>query len=150
MARVFIDVNLFSAAWFEPVLSELSRAKAVRFAYSEQKQMIAEHEKVRKALTFYKTMGERKQRDDVPGDTCQKRIKELEAHPNWIKNKASCNDSHIFSLVYELPTPYVFSADTKIAACRGCMQNVVSNKYCDFIIISKQDTYNEHRQKILK
>ncbi len=150
MARVFVDVNLFSTDWFRTILeADLVPNKAVRFVYSDDSITSKEHEKAKKAATFYKLMGMQGRRDDVGKADCEKHQTILQSLSEW-QDEGACDDPHIFSMVYNKPTGYVFSSDTRIAKCRDCIRKVVENRYCDFIVIAKGTTYLEHRHDITR
>jgi hypothetical protein len=65
-------------------------------------------------------------------------------HPTLFRS-----DFPIFSLVHKAPTKYLFPAGKTIAHCRKRRNKVLGNRYCDFIIVAKEMTYNEHRQYVL-
>lgn len=148
MARVFIDVHMFSVEWFNKVLPELIRAESVRFSYGLTRKLLGEQEKVKKALEFYKLMGALGKRDDADQAEIERRVEFLEAHESWISCGA-CDDPHIFAIVFAKPTRYVFSQDARIATCRSVMTQVVDNRYCRFRLVGNEANYLEHRPHIL-
>lgn len=150
MARVFVDVSVVSHSWFTPrILTELIDNKAVRFTYTKFGQLAKEHEQSKKFGQLMKRLSDQGRTDNVSEEQAKLHTVKLTSLQNW-KNNPACDDPHIFALVYEKPTNYVFSADMRIAQCRDCMNKIVDNRYCDFIVIAKEETYTEHRQKILK
>lgn len=154
MARVFIDVNMFSLDWFKPVLSELVASKSVNFAFSGSAMMTSELDKVRQGLQFYKTAGQLR---DTSGRSrrVDASVSELERQERIISNQqcfidsSDCDDPHIFALIYTKPTPFVFSTDVRLARCRDHINQYMQARYCGFIVVSSADVYNKHRQHIL-
>ncbi|QIZ82107.1 hypothetical protein [Thalassovita gelatinovora] len=149
MARVFLDVNLFGQEWFGPIKVELQECSSVRFSYSRVQKLLDEHQKNVKAKTFYQIMSQLNRVDVADSNAVQKRMDKLQENKKW-KNEKDCDDPHIFAIVYEMPTPYVFSSDTDMANCRRCIQNSVDSKFCQFIVIASDAIYRKHRQKVLK
>lgn len=153
MARVFVDVNIFSDAWFSPVLGDLIKSKNVQFVFGTSALFQEEQGRVRKALELYKILGQMK-----AGNGQRKRIdveaEELERHQAYIDaqqcfiGSADCDDPHIFALLYLKPTHFVFSNDARLAACRDHINQFVDSRYCDFIIISAAATYAVHKHAI--
>jgi hypothetical protein len=148
MARVFLDVNAFSASWFLDVVDELIKSPAVRFAYSPVSKLLDEHEKNFKIRQFYKSVLDMGRRDDADADAVAERMEFLEGLDEWKKEK-DCDDPHIFALIYEKPTRYVISSDEDMANCRGCIRRVVDKRYCGFIVVSRKNIYETHRHSIL-
>ena len=146
--RVFIDVNVFGDEWFQTILSELVETDCVRFSYSEVDKLTHELEKVSQALKFYKLMGEMNRRDSAESTQVQSQIEYLESHVSW-RNEASCDDPHIFAIVREIATQYIFTNDKRIAKCRGCMNRVIDKRYCSFKLVTNLANYKSSRHKIL-
>lgn len=145
MARVLIDTCVFGQSWFVKVVEDLISNPKVRFAYTPHGKMTQEHNL--KLASFYKRLGDIKRRDDVPERAAERHIKALETSETW-KSEEACDDPHIFAVVRELPTPFVFTSDTRIAKCRTCMQRVIDSRYCDFRLISRKANYDEKRAEI--
>jgi hypothetical protein len=154
MARAFLDVNMFSERWFIPVREELLRSKNLVFTFSQSSSFIREFSRCTDGLKFYKLVGElrtssgEKRRFDVD----PARVEEQENFVNsqhCFVNAQECDDPHIFSLIYNKPTRYIFSMDTRLAQCRSIIQNQLDNRYCNFIVISDLETYKVHRQAII-
>lgn len=154
MARVFIDCHMFSEAWFAHPLEELIKSPKVIFVFGLSKKHNEERSKVRKALEFYKLVGNLKSADGATRriDTT---AAELDPHEEFLSSQQCfddcnhCDDPHIFALVYLKPTRYVFSKDARIAKCRSHINKTIDNKYCRFSIILNLALYNRHKQKIL-
>lgn len=155
MARVFIDAHLFSESWFKAPLSEMLGCKNVTFTYGESQQILREMARVRQALGFYKMVGSLKTASNKSRREDAGRV-DLEHHQKYLQgedcyNKCThCDDAHIFSLVYVKPTPYIFSNDHRMAKCRDVINKHIDKRYCNFIIISDNNTYKNHRGGIFK
>lgn len=149
MARVFVDVSIVSQEWFKSkTLVELIASQAVRFTYTKCGKLADEHEQSKKFGYLMKRLSDQGRTDIVSEEQAQFHADKLTKLQKWQEQQA-CDDAHIFALVYEKPTRYIFSADMRIAKCRDCLNQFVENRYCDFIVIGKEDVYIQHRQKIL-
>lgn len=148
MARVYLDVSVFGQGWFQEALPELVACGHVRFSLSRAKQMTGEIQRVRKLAELLGVMS-RKNRVDLVRAEIGPAIQALENHPEWV-NYAACDDPHIFALVYNLPTKYIFSQDHRLAQCRGYMNRFVDSRFCSFIVISDLSAYRSHRNLILR
>jgi predicted nucleic acid-binding protein len=149
VARVLIDTHMFSVDWFKSILSEMVDSPKVVFVFSNCAKGIQEISKVRKAFEFRKLMtNTRRVREAPPIET--------ETHFNILMNNKQfkkcndCDDPHIMAAIYLNPTKFVFSKDTRMAKCRKHLSGKIDKRYCNFIVISKIDLYNEHRPHILK
>jgi len=150
MARVFVDVSIVSQDWFKArVLTELVQNRAVRFTYSKFGKLAEEHENAKRFGLLMKRLSDQGRTDNVSAESSDVHVEKLTSLKNW-QDEGACDDPHIFALIYEKPTKYVFSADQRIARCRDCINKVVENRYCDFILITREATYIEHKQNILK
>lgn len=154
MARVYLDCNIFSQAWFSGVLRELIENRNVTFTYCEGTKINAELSRVRQALTFYKAIGAQKtasgksRRVDAPPSEVEKHELILRAVPKYISCR-HCDDAHIFALVYVKPTKYIFSTDNRMAKCRGVLNQTIDKRYCDFIVLTDDSIYRTHKVSIL-
>lgn len=148
MARVLIDCHMFSSGWFGPILNELQSMDGVIFIYSEEVKLQSEYEKVRIALQFIKIMKDKGRVIEVDSIATKLRRETIEAQELWT-SCSSCDDSHIFAVVYESRLKYVFSKDKRIASCRNVINRVLDNRYCQFIVVSSDDIYRKHRHRIL-
>jgi len=154
MARAFVDINVFSEDWFSPILKELMTSKNVIFTYGHSEDFDREFGKARKALEFYKLIGQlktsrgEKRRLDVSSEEIEPQIQYLLGQQCFVESK-DCDDPHIFSLIYAKPTKYVFSMDMRMARCRDHINRSIDNRYCDFIVIGDADIYRRHRQAIM-
>lgn len=149
MARVFIDPHMFGEQWFLEIKGDLVRAPSVRFAYSGLRQEGLELSKKRAALEFFQLMGKAKKRDDANPEVCERNQGELISNGGWLSNRSTCDDPHIFSLVKTLPTPYVFSCDSRMASCRDCLSGNLDSEYLRFSIIQTRQIYLRLKQSIL-
>lgn len=154
MARVHIDVNMISVAWFTPVLEELIKCDRVQFVVGNSATFKKELGKARKLLQVYRVLRDMR----AVGNNLKKldaNIAELERHEAFIAGQScfiassDCDDPHIFALVHAKPTKYVFSTDKRLASCRDYINNHVDSRYCKFIVVSALGVYQEHRQAIL-
>ena len=148
MARVFIDCHMFSQEWFKTVLKELVDKDSVMFVYGGSSRLANELARVRDALRFFKLVGDLRRRIDADVIEIERHIRIIEADKNY-KTCQECDDSHIFSIIYVKPTPYVFSMDARMARCRDKINKTLDKRYCNFIVISDVDVYNCHKVHIL-
>lgn len=153
MARTLLDINVFSEEWFAPILKELLQNKNVTFLYGASQDFKREIGKARKALDFYKLVGQMKtvsggrRRLDVNAEDIDEHVEYLSGQ-QCFADSGDCDDPHIFSIIYNKPTKYVFTMDMRIARCRNHINQYVDNRYCDFIVIGSADVYMRHRQSI--
>lgn len=154
MARALLDINVFSEEWFAPILKELADSKNVVFLYGKSEEFKREIGKARKALEFYKIIGQMKTSNGV----CRRldvSAEDINVHVDYLSrqqcfaNSGDCDDPHIFSIIYSKPTRYLFTMDMRIARCRNHIIKYVDNRYCDFIVIGSADVYMQHRQSIV-
>lgn len=149
MSRVLIDVSALSLSWFKSeAWPELANAKGVVFLYSEHAKYSEEVKKTPALLYFLKLMGEKGRRLDVDKERCENLSSALEANAAW-KGEGACDDPHLFSIVHEKPSAYVFTSDHRIAKCRNCIRRHVSKEYCKFKTITRQKAYSAHRRSII-
>lgn len=148
MARVVIEPHMFGEEWFSPVKEELVKCSNVRFAYCGIDKERNEISKVRDAARFFKLMGDLKRRDDAHLPTASRHFEEVTQHAVW-KSNGCCDDGHLFALVKALPTPYVFSKDHRLAACRDCLAGNLDSSFTRFSVISTQATYQANRNNIM-
>lgn len=139
---------MFGQGWFQAMLPELVGSDHVRFSYSKAKHMAGEISRVRK-LTELLSIMSRLNRVDLVKGNIDRSIRDIETHPAWMTS-AACDDPHIFALVYNMPTRYIFSQDHRLAQCRGHMNRFIDSRFCAFIVISDLDAYRDHRYSILK
>jgi hypothetical protein len=148
MARVFLDVCAASADWFDDIARELVEEEKVRFSYSPVGKLLEEHSNNTKIRDFYKAVRDMGRRDDADATAVQSRMDYLEGIKAW-RSEKDCDDPHIFAIVFEKPTRFVISKDDDMANCRGCINKVVENRYCNFVIISRRASYDSHRHESL-
>lgn len=154
MARVFVDPHMFSESWFKAVLPELVKCPKVVFVFGLSEKHLEERGRVRQALEFYKIVGYLRSPDGEGRrvDVLKSDLDEHEDFLNGTKCFVDCDDCdapHIFALVFVKPTPYIFSMDARMAKCRGVINKNVDKKYCQFIIVSKDKIYKDHRPAIM-
>lgn len=149
MTRVFVDCHMFSVDWFvKDVLPDLVRSQNVLFTYGEATCFKDELSRTRKALEFYKRMGQIKKRADVDTKEMERHVLIVKACPTYA-NCNDCDDPHVFALCYIKPTPYIFSEDARMARCRTLINTVLDNRYCNFAVIRTKPVYDIHRGAIL-
>lgn len=119
----------------------------VTFLYSGCKKNIEELRKTPKLLEFLKQMKTLGRRDDASSEDCETHINSLNAKGEWAAEK-SCDDPHIFAMIYEKPTRFVFTTDACLATCRNYMRATIDQRYCNFILIKTRTNYNKHRPDI--
>ncbi len=154
MVRVYIDPHMFGRDWFNEVLDSMVESGNVKFVYCASEAVLAEASKVRSALKFYKLMGSAKGKDGKPlrDDVCKNLFKkrmEIVQSVKCYESNESCDDAHIFSIVYLKNVRFVFSCDHRLGRCRDSIRQVVSKKYCRFAILSTQAVYDRHSRSIL-
>lgn len=148
MARVFLDVNVFSESWFAPILRELVGAREVLFVYSPVKKLDGELARAVKLAEFLKIASSMNKVVVADPDETQAHMDYLEAQDRW-GAEAACDDPHIFAIVYVRGVRFVFSMDRRIARCRGTINQAIDARYCGFIVIDREVTYRAHRASIL-
>ena len=149
MSLIFVDVSATSMAWFRGALIELSDNVNVKFLFSDIKKYKEELEKAPKLANLLKLMKQVGRRVDADKDRSEHHAVYLTGLAEW-KSEAACDDEHIFAMIYEKPTKFIFSSDVRIAKCRGCINKVVDKRYCGFIVISDEVVFNAKKPEILK
>lgn len=150
MARVFIDVSIFGFSWFKETLFELRNCSHVKFVVSRDRKMLGEIERATKLAQFHQLMAAQNRLEVVPAASAGPRVEFLESHPAWTANHKVCDDPHIFAMVFERPTRYIFSNDDRLARCRNRLNRSIDHRYCGFIVIHDATTYMRHRSRILR
>lgn len=147
MSRVFIDTSVVGESWFSDIVQEMLKSKKIRFAYTEHPKLSGEEDRCRKLRQLYQIAGKIGIRDDIDVSECDKHVNFLNGLTEWINEKA-CNDPHVFAMTFIKPIQYVFTSDTSMAKCRGCLSGVVDAKYCGFRLIASKDNYDSNRHLI--
>jgi hypothetical protein len=148
MARVFVDVSLFGEGWFQVARRDFDTAPAVKLVYAGVEKLEKEHEKALSVKRYFKLMADRGRVEFLDFVEVQRHIDLLESHVVW-RGEESCDDPHIFAIVFSRATPFVFSTDKRIAKCRGCLRGEVDSRYCRFVVISNERVYDRHKRQIL-
>ncbi|MFL5014414.1 hypothetical protein [Rhizobium sp.] len=148
MATVLLDVSASSKEWFKDALDEMSKAKNVKFLYTDQPKYRNEIARVFALAQFLKLMAQKGRRVDVDARECQEYIDNLERNPKWTGSGA-CDDPHLFAMVALKPTRYIFTDEHRISKCRGCMV-ATHAQMCAFKAIRTQAVYKKHRSRIFK
>ena len=149
MARITIDPQAFGEAWFTEVVKELVDSPNVRFSYSGLPKEGGELSACRKALEFFKKIGDLNRRDDAHRATVEMCLEEVTSSTIWASNAKYCDDGHYFALHAALPTPYIFTRDKRMAHCRKCLSGHLDKKFIGFAVVGDASTYKKLKSRIL-
>lgn len=150
MAKVIIDPHMFSESWFnDHTLKLLIECKNVDFVYSQANVALTEMSKVRKAIQFYKLMGDQKKLVLLTSDDHDKCLDFLKNCVEWCDCNA-CDDPHIFAMVRHNPKSFVFSKDRRLATCRDKVRKVVPKEFTQFSLIMTKEIFEMNSPKIMK
>lgn len=150
MARVIIDVSALALDWFQEALKDMSNSKTVVFVYTEQEKYAEELRRSPKLLQFIKLMMQKGRVDVADSDKCDAHVNYISSLTPWLTNSHCCDDPHLFAMVYEKPTGFIFSNDARLAKCRGCLRNSINRRYLGFSAIRTKNSYDRLRHQIHK
>lgn len=147
MAKVVVDVNVFSTEWFPELLEKLFKRKSVYVVYAELPKFKDESERVTKYLTMIKRFSAVGRVEIVQRDELSEIVNEILGLDVW-QNCRACDDEHIFALIGARNVPYLFSTDRRIASCRNRIKGHVDGRCCQFSLISRKSNFDTHEAKI--
>lgn len=147
MVQIMIDVSVYGSRWFQRALFDIEKDESVHFLYSDDWKYQQELRKTPKLLAFLKSMAQDSRLIITDKNATEARIEFLQSKKEWQREEA-CDDPHIFAMIYEKPTRFVFTGDGRLRKCRTCMRKVVKKRYSKFILISNEGNYEKYRSEI--
>lgn len=149
MAKVMIDASAIGADWFQKVVADLMRMKGPVFVRALDPKTLGEHQRAKKLGEFYANMSRQGKVATITAKVAGQHIEHLTGSEVWQKTPA-CDDPHVFATVHAGGVRYVFTADTRIATCRDCINKSMDKKYCGFSLITSEQNYSHHKDALCR
>lgn len=148
MARVHVEPQTFSQAWYKEINQELERSKNVTFLFVNCTKGLTELAKVRDALRFKKRMMEANRGVQANQAGVEAHAQKLKENEDFASCK-HCDDEQLLAAIFLHPTRFILTGDKRMAKCRAKISGKVKKEYCNFRIVDRRKTYDEHRADIL-